>query len=83
MYMLIIFGVFLLLSLEPFDFETNLSAAVACMNNIGPGLAKVGPAANFNLYSDPSKVLLTFTMLLGRLEIYPLILTLLPVHKMR
>ena len=83
MYMAVIFAVFLLLSLEPVDFETNLSAAVACMNNIGPGFARVGPAANFNFYSDPAKFLLTITMLLGRLEIYPLILTLMPVNKIR
>lgn len=83
MYMMVIFVVFLLLSLEPVDFETNLSAAVACMNNIGPGFARVGPAANFNFYSDPSKILLTITMLLGRLEIYPLILTVMPVNKIR
>lgn len=83
MYMLIIAVVFLLLSFEPFSFETNLSAAVACMNNIGPGFAMVGPSRNFALYSDFSKILLSFTMLLGRLEIYPLILAFMPVNKIR
>lgn len=74
-----IFAVFLLLiSFEPFGFETNFSAISACINNVGPGFAAVGPAANFASYSVFSKYVLSFAMLLGRLEIYPLLLALMP-----
>lgn len=66
--------IFIVISLEPFSLETNISAVVACFNNIGPGLDKVGPMSNFSAYSDFSKYVLSFAMLLGRLEIYPLIL---------
>ncbi len=66
--------VFLLLSFDKFDIETNFSAAVACFNNIGPGLGAVGPASSFSEYSYFSKLVLTASMLLGRLEIFPLLL---------
>ena len=73
-YMLCILSIFVVLSCEPFSLETNFTAAVSCFNNIGPGLAGVGPAESFGAYSDFSKILLSFAMLLGRLEIFPLIL---------
>ncbi len=66
--------IFLLLNIEPFGFETNFSATAACFNNVGPGFAGVGPASNFSMYSDFSKILLSCAMLLGRLEIFPLII---------
>lgn len=78
-YTLCIVLVFLLLSFEPFSFETNFTASVACFNNIGPGLADVGPAASFAQYSDFSKIVLSFAMLLGRLEVFPLLLGLNPL----
>jgi len=77
-YMMCILGIFLLLSIESFSLETNFSATLACFNNIGPGLAGVGPASSYGAYSDFSKVLLSLAMLLGRLEIFPLILGLNP-----
>lgn len=55
-------------------FFTNFSAALSCMSNIGPGFEAIGPYADFSSYSIFSKVLLTFTMLLGRLEIFPVLL---------
>ena len=67
-----------LLSLNNFDFETNFTAVAATFNNIGPGLAKVGPMANFNVYSYFSKLVLTFDMLAGRLELYSMLLLLNP-----
>ncbi len=73
-YIVCILAVFLLLTLEPFDFETNFSAAVTCFNNVGPGFAAVGPTGSFAAYSALSKYILSFAMLLGRLEIFPLIL---------
>ena len=67
-------SIFLLLSIDNFDIETNFSTTVACFNNIGPGLGAVGPAGNFSEYSVFSKLILTAAMLLGRLEIFPLLL---------
>mgnify|MGYP002520389500 CR=1 FL=1 len=66
------------LSFEPFSFETNFSAAAACFNNVGPGFAGVGPMANYSQYSEFSKLILSFAMLFGRLEIFPLIIALSP-----
>jgi trk system potassium uptake protein TrkH len=54
--------------------ETNLSATLACFNNIGPGFGLVGPMSNFASYTYFSKLVLTFVMLFGRLEIYPVLL---------
>ena len=71
-------AVLLVLSFEPFSFETNFTATTACFNNIGPGLADVGPAASYAQYSDVSKIVLSLAMLLGRLEIYPMLLVFMP-----
>lgn len=78
LYMICLGVIFLLLSFEPKGLETNLSATVSCFNNIGPGLGAVGPAATYAGYSVFSKLVLSFAMLLGRLEIYPLLLALMP-----
>ena len=78
LYMIVFAVIFILLSLEPFDMETNLTATIACFNNIGPGLSSVGPTSNFDGYSSAAKYLLSAAMLLGRLELYPLILTFSP-----
>ncbi len=78
-YTLCIVAVFVLISFEPFDFETNFTASVACFNNIGPGFAGVGPASSFADYSGFSKIILSFAMLLGRLEVFPLLLGLNPL----
>ena len=67
-----------LISLDNFSLETNLTAVLSCLNNIGPGLAAVGPMSNFSAYSDFSKLLLSVNMLLGRLEIFPIIIAFVP-----
>ncbi len=77
-YMLCIFVVFLLICFEPFDFETNLTATVSCFNNVGPGLGGVGPASSYAAYSNFSKIILSVAMLLGRLEIFPLLIAISP-----
>jgi trk system potassium uptake protein TrkH len=77
-YFIIFLVIFILLSLEPFDFETNFTAVSACFNNIGPGFAGVGPMSSFAGYSDAATLLLTLTMLLGRLEIFPILLIFTP-----
>ena len=79
LYALCIIATFLLLTLDSFSFETNFSAAVACFNNIGPGFDVVGPTGSYAAYSDFSKIVLSFAMLLGHLEIFPLLLTFIPV----
>lgn len=71
-YMMCITATFFILLFEPFDLETNLSAAVSCFNNVGPAFSQA--ASNYDIYSPFSKVVLSFAMLLGRLEIYPMIL---------
>ncbi len=63
----------LLLAIDNFSFETTVTAVLACINNIGPGLDKVGPVENYAFFSDLSKLTLCADMLLGRLEIFPLI----------
>ena len=67
-------AIFLLIAWESFDLETTFSAVAATFNNVGPGLGAVGPAANFAAFSPFSKIVLTAAMLLGRLEIFPLII---------
>ena len=72
-YLVCFIAVFVLISFDQFDILTNFSAAAACFNNIGPGLGAVGPAANYADFSVFSKIVLSFSMLLGRLEIYPIL----------
>ncbi len=77
-YMLCFAVCFLLISVDGKSMETNISAVAACYNNIGPGFGEVGPASSYAHFSDFSKVVLSFAMLLGRLEIWPLLLSLAP-----
>ena len=72
-YVLILFGSFLLVSLDNFSVTTNFTAVLACFNNIGPGLEAVGPTCNFSEFSVLSKLVLCFNMLAGRLEIFPML----------
>ena len=72
-YIVITAMIFLLLCLDGFDLVTNATAAIACFNNVGPGLERVGPAVSFAGFSDFSKIILSFAMLLGRLEVFPLL----------
>lgn len=64
--------------LSPMDFETAFSSAVSAISNVGPGLADVGPAANYAWMSGSAKCLLAFTMIAGRLELYTVLVVLLP-----
>ena len=72
-YVVIIIVSFLVISLDNFSTATNFTAVLACFNNIGPGLEAVGPTCNFSAYSDLSKLVLSFDMLAGRLEIFPIL----------
>ena len=73
-YALIIVGSFLLISVDEFSVTTNLTAVLACFNNIGPGLEAVGPTCNFGGFSIFSKLVLILDMLAGRLEIFPILI---------
>ena len=68
----------LLISLENMDLVSTFTAVAATFNNIGPGLGVVGPTCNFGGLSDFSKLVLTFDMLAGRLEVFPILLLLYP-----
>lgn len=74
LYVGIFFIGILLLSLENFDLETTASAVAACLGNIGPGFKLVGPVLNFSLFSDASTFMLAILMLVGRLELFTIIL---------
>lgn len=63
----------LLVSIENFDFSTNFTAVASTINNVGPGLSMVGPMENFSIFSHFSLIVLIFDMLIGRLEIFPLL----------
>lgn len=75
--------IFLLVCFDPNvpqagGLESNLSAVAACFNNVGPAFGFAGPVSSYAGYSPFSKIVLTLAMLLGRLEIYPMLLFLTP-----
>ena len=72
-YIIIIFAVFLIISLDGFSIGTNFSAVLCTFNNIGPGFEAVGPTCNFSGFSPLSKLVLSWGMLAGRLEIFPML----------
>lgn len=73
-YLLIFIGLVLCVSFEAGDFMTAFSTVATTFNNIGPGFAQVGPVENFAMYSPLMKVILSFGMIAGRLEIYPMLI---------
>jgi trk system potassium uptake protein TrkH len=77
-YFAVLLFTVLVISIDGFDLETNFTAAVSCLSNIGPGLGAVGPAGNFDGFSYFSKLLLSFVMLIGRLEFIPVFVMLSP-----
>ena len=72
-YMVAIILSTLLISVDGFSLETNITAAISCVNNIGPALGDIGAMGNFSVFSDFSTVILTLAMLFGRLEFVPMI----------
>ena len=68
----------LIISLNNFDMTTTVSSVVTTLNNIGPGLELIGPMGNFSSFSDLSKVTFSLLMIIGRVEIYPILLLLVP-----
>lgn len=72
-YILITLGATLLVSLDNYSFGTTFTAVVSCIGNIGPGLELVGPMGNYSLFSGFSKLVLSLCMIIGRLEVLPIL----------
>ncbi len=68
----------IIISLNGFDFGTTVTSVLTTLNNIGPGINLVGPAGNFSTFSDLSKITFSLLMIIGRIEIYPILLLLIP-----
>jgi len=73
-FILIFTGSAFIISFEDLDFGTTFTAVIATMNNIGPGMAAVGPTCNFGFFSPLSKIVLMLDMLAGRLELFPILM---------
>ena len=78
MYVIIFVAAVLFVSLDGYDITTTLTSVAATLGNIGPGLGMVGPMGNYSLMSPVTKIILSFSMLIGRLEIYPILLLTVP-----
>ena len=78
LYLIILVAAGAVVSLDGVSLTTSFTAALACLSNIGPGLDAVGPAGNYAALSTVSKLTLTFSMLVGRLEIFPVLILLRP-----
>lgn len=77
-YSLIVIASILLITVDNFSFETTVTAVISCINNVGPGLDMVGPVGNYSKFSDFSKIILSLNMLIGRLEIFPMLMIFFP-----
>jgi len=77
-YMAILAASVLVISIWGYDLETTITAVIACLNNIGPGLSMVGPTGNYAFFDTVSKLVLAFNMLAGRLEIFPILILISP-----
>ena len=74
LHLLILIVSVFLISLENRSFETNFTAALTTLNNVGPGLDGIGPMDNFGQFTSFSKCVFMFNMLAGRLELIPMII---------
>jgi trk system potassium uptake protein TrkH len=77
-YIFIFLMTTLFITFEEHDFEVAMSAAATCIGNVGPGFGPVGPMGNFSIMSNGATFLLSINMLIGRLEIFPVLLLLVP-----
>lgn len=73
-YIFLIFCASIVVGIDNFSFGTTLTAVISCVGNIGPGLEAVGPMGNFSAFSDLSKLVLSFCMIIGRLEMFPILI---------
>ena len=72
-YVLILLGAGLIISLDGCSFSVSFSSALSSLSNVGPGLELVGPTGNFSLLSPLSKITMSLCMVVGRLEIFPIL----------
>ena len=72
-YVLVLLGAGLIVSLDDVSFAVSFSAALTCLSNVGPGLQEIGPVGSFAEFSSLSKVVLSITMIAGRLELFPIL----------
>ena len=77
-YMLVILGAALIISLDGFSYTVSFTAALTCVSNVGPGLEVIGPAGNFAAFSGLSKLVMSLCMIIGRLEIFPILILFTP-----
>ena len=77
-YIFVLIASVLIVSIDNFDFATSFSGVLTTINNVGPGISKVGPVENFHMFSPLSKIVFSFDMLVGRLEIIPFLIILSP-----
>ena len=73
-YIFIVIASVLVVSINNFDFATTFTGVLTTLNNVGPGIAAVGPVENFAKFSVLSKIVFCFDMLVGRLEIFPFLM---------
>ncbi len=73
-YLLVILGAGLIISLDGYTFSVSFSAALTCVSNVGPGLELIGPSGNFSIFSPLSKLVMSLCMVIGRLEIFPILI---------
>jgi trk system potassium uptake protein len=78
LYLTVVLGGAVFLTILGVDLETSVGAVLATLGGIGPGIGEVGPAGNFSLIPDTGKILLSFIMILGRLELITLLVLLTP-----
>ena len=78
LYVLVLVASLLIVAANGMSFEESFSSVMTCFNNVGPGFGSVGPTGNFYVLSGVTKLVLSFDMLLGRLEIFPILLLFVP-----
>lgn len=78
LFILLLTACTFIVSLDGYDFLTNFTASLSCISNVGPGLSLVGPTGNYTIFSSLSKISMIFTMLAGRLELYPILILFYP-----
>ena len=77
-YVMTVFAAALVISLDGFSFAVSFSAALTCVSNVGPGLEIIGPTGNFAAFSTVSKAVMSLCMIVGRLEIFPILVLFIP-----
>ncbi len=77
-YVLVILTAALVISLDGFSYTVSFTAALTCISNVGPGLEIIGPAGNFSMFSSLSKLVMSLCMIIGRLEIFPILILFTP-----